>query len=289
MKTARINLVYRLPYDWKALLAWFRFHQIPDLEEIDDDGYARVIRTANGLGWFWVVQIAKQHLLELRVAGATKAELPGLERAVRRMFDLNAEPNTIGRAMAKDAQLGKLWAQYPGLRVARAWSGYESIMTTILGQLVSMSFGRTLVHELMVAAGSKDHHPRTGTLIHLFPTPEQLVAADLSAVRAAPMRRKAIQAAAKMAVEGALDWEKPTDPNVLRKTLLSIPGIGVWTAEYVAMRGFHDDDAFPTTDYALKRELAKRSGMKVELVRPWRAYAAAALWRSYLAEQDEAL
>ncbi len=281
MKTDQLRLDYKSPYDFEALLSWFRFHQIPDLEQIDDSTYSRVISTSKGLGWFQVSHDKKRHSLQVTLAGAALKDRAKLESGIRRMFDVDADPKLIGKAMNADAGLKSLWARYPGLRVARAWSGYESIITTILGQLVSVSFGRLLVCELMTGVGAKALHPQTGVPIHLFPTPERLASANLSSVRTSPMRRNAIKTVAKVIRDGVFDWQTPVDPKALRKTLLSIPGIGAWTAEYIAMRGFHDDDAFPSTDYGLKQELVRRPKVQVDRVRPWRAYAAASLWRSY--------
>ncbi len=286
--TGSFLLRYTPPYDWEALLAWFRHHQLPDLEEIIDGTYERVFRTAQGLAWFRVSRDAKRRALRVTVEGAPEDELPRIEAAIRRMFDVDADPKVIGQAMGQEPNLGELWARHPGVRVARAWSGYEATVTTILGQLVSVSFGRILVRELMKTTGSPALHPFTGRPIYLFPTPEQLVQADLAGVRTATTRRAAIRAVADLVLNGTLDWQKPVEHKTLRKTLLSAPGIGAWTAEYVAMRGFRDNDAFPATDYGLKQELARRPTMKVDRVRPWRAYAAALLWASYGEAKKEA-
>jgi len=281
MKAHEFQLRYKLPYDFEALLSWFRFHQIPGIEQVDGSSYSRVISSGKGLGWLRVVDDKRGYLLRVNVSGVAEKDLPGVEARVRRMFDVDADPRVIASAMGRDDALEELWARHPGLRVARAWSSFESTITTILGQLVAVSFGRILVHELMTVAGAKAKHPQSGNIIHLFPTPQQLMSADLSKVRTSAMRRKSILAVTKAVSQGAFDWQAPIDQKTLRKTLLSIPGIGAWTAEYVAMRGFDDDDAFPATDYGLKRELERYPQIRVERVRPLRAYAAAALWRSY--------
>jgi 3-methyladenine DNA glycosylase/8-oxoguanine DNA glycosylase len=197
------------------------------------------------------------------------------------MFDLDADLGAIGLAMKAEPSLFKLWTRYPGLRISRSWSGFESMLTTVLGQLVSVSFGRTLASELMQAAGTKMTHPKTGAAIRLFPTAKQLLKTDLSTVRTSESRRVAIRSLATLVVDGVLIWDQPVKHDELRKTLLSVPGIGPWTAEYVTMHGFHDDDAFPATDYGLKQELKRHPGINVNKVQPWRAYAAATLWKSF--------
>jgi DNA-3-methyladenine glycosylase II len=264
-------------------LSAFRSHQIPHLESVDDLGYERVVRTTIGMGWFRVLHDEKQHALLLTVCHGEARDAVLIANSVRRMFDLDADPVVIGQAMSNDPHLATLWKRHPGLRVFRSWSGFESMLTTILGQLVSVSFGRTLINELMKAAGERARHPKTGESIHLFPTAKRLLSADLATVRTSESRRTAIRSLATLVADGTLKWEQPMVPKELRKTLLSVTGIGAWTSEYVAMRGFHDDDAFPATDYGLKQELKRHPQMNVNRVRPWRAYAATALWKSFAA------
>jgi hypothetical protein len=130
----------------------------------------------------------------------------------------------LDKAMTCDSHLFQLWAQYPGLRVGRAWSGFETMFTTVLGQLVSVSFGRILIDELMRAAGSKAHHPKTREDIYLFPTAQQIIDADLSRVRTSEGRRTTIRAMATLVENGSLNWGKAGSTGQLRATLLAIPG-----------------------------------------------------------------
>lgn len=276
-----VELPYRAPYDWEAMLSVFRAHQLPHLESVDDGGYERVVRTSKGMGWFRVAEGEKHRSLELTIWNGSKQDLHGIAHAVRRMFDLDVDPDAVREAMNADPYISSIWKRHPGLRVTRSWNGFETMLTTILGQVVSVSFGRTLANELMRAGGTEARHPKTGEHIHLFPTAEQLLTADLSGVRTSESRKTAIRSLAVLVADETLEWEHPLQPNELRKTLLGVPGIGPWTAEYVAMRGFHDDDAFPATDYGLKQELKRHPEVDVDSVRPWRAYAAIALWKSY--------
>jgi DNA-3-methyladenine glycosylase II len=276
-----VYLLYVPPYDWETLLATFRTHQIPDLEAVNEVEYERVIQTSAGMGWFRVTHHADRNSLRLQLWNASEQDLGIVSVSVRRMFDLDADLGAIGLAMKAEPSLFKLWKRYPGLRIPRSWSGFESMLTTVLGQLVSVSFGRTLASELMQAAGTKVTHPKTGAAIRLFPTAKQLLKTDLSTVRTSESRRVAIRSLATLVVDGVLKWDQPVKHDELRKTLLSVPGIGPWTAEYVTMHGFHDDDAFPATDFGLKQELKRHPGINVSKVQPWRAYAAATLWKSF--------
>jgi DNA-3-methyladenine glycosylase II len=281
-------LPYMPPFDWEGVLATFRAHQVPHLESVNDDAYERVVTTKRGTGWFRVKHEVERHSVRLSVCNGSDEDRAFIAEAVRRMFDLDADPEALGQAMKADRHLSRIWKRYPGLRVARSWNGFESMVTTILGQLVSVSFGGTLTDELMRVAGVKSYHPKTGQPIHLFPTAKNLLTADLSKVRTSERRRIAIRSLAKLVCDGTLRWEHSLPPKELRKILLTVPGVGAWTSEYIAMRGFHDNDAFPGTDYGLKQELKGHPEMDVKSVRPWRAYAATALWRNFAAAKGTA-
>jgi 3-methyladenine DNA glycosylase/8-oxoguanine DNA glycosylase len=276
-----VEIPYKDPYDWESMLSTFRSHQLPHLESVDDVGYERVIPVKKGLGWIRVTHNKNRSSLRVSVWNSGKEDSSDVNKTVRCMFDLDADPDMLRHVMTADPFIFSVWKRYPGLRVPRSWNGFETMLTTILGQVVSVSFGRTLADELMKACGTKAVHPKNGELIHLFPTAEQLVTADLTGVRTSESRRVTIRSLAKLALDGTLTREHPLPPAKLRTILLAIPGIGPWTAEYVAMRGFRDDDAFPATDYGLKQELNRHPEIDVDRVRPWRAYAATALWKSY--------
>jgi DNA-3-methyladenine glycosylase II len=279
--TLSTELFYTPPYDWGSVLYFFQAHQVPYLESVDARSYERVVPTSRGLGWFRVFENERRTGLHLNVWNASEQDLVSISDQVRRMFDLNANPGMIRQAMNADEYLAGVWSRHPGLRVSRAWSSFETLLNTVLGQVVSVSFGRTLVGELMRAAGAEESHPKTGQPIHLFPTPERILEADLSSVRTSDARRASLRSLAALVANGTLNWKESISAKELRATLRSVPGIGVWTSEYVAMRGFGDNDAFPATDYGLKQELKRHPEMDVERVRPWRAYAAAALWKNY--------
>jgi 3-methyladenine DNA glycosylase/8-oxoguanine DNA glycosylase len=279
-----LPLKYVPPFDGETLLSIFRAHQLPDLETVTTQHYERVFRRGGKIGYFRVSHDNPgKSELTLKVFGAARDTVPAIEQRVRRMFDLDVNPAVIAERMAGKPHLGNLWRRYPGLRVARTWDRFETLITTILGQLVSVSFGRTLIRELMQSSGARVKHPVTGQKICLFPTPRALRTADLSGVRTSEMRRTAIRTIADLAADGGLPLVGEPEPRELRRTLLSLPGVGAWSAEYIAMRAFDDNDAFPATDYGLKQEIKRHPEMKVNEVRPWRAYAAAALWKNFAA------
>jgi DNA-3-methyladenine glycosylase II len=290
-----LDLEYISPYDWESLLATFRAHQLPGLEKVDDKAYERIFPIKGRgaiprrrLGSLRVTHNgSRRHSLRLTLANVPEQTVPAIAKSVRRMFDLDADPKQIAEGLGADPYLSQLWSRYPGLRVARTWDRFETLMTTILGQLVSVSFGRTLISELM-QCGTEARHPQTDEPVFLFPTPEQLASCDLSAVRTSEMRRTAIRAVAALVTSNAIPLEGAVSSKELKKILLSAPGIGAWSAEYIAMRGFGHDDAFPATDYGLKQELKRHPEININSVRPWRAYAAAVLWKSFAATKGVA-
>jgi 3-methyladenine DNA glycosylase/8-oxoguanine DNA glycosylase len=279
-----LDLEYLPPFDWESLLATFRAHQLPGLERVDDKGYERIFPIAGRrLSSLRVTHNgSRKRSLQLALSNIPEHSVPSIAKSVRRMFDLDVDPKQIAEGLSADPYLSQQWMRYPGLRVARTWDRFETLMTTILGQLVSVSFGRTLIRELM-QCGTAARHPQTDEPIFLFPTPEQIASCDLSAVRTSEMRRTAIRSLASLVTSKAIPLEGPVSPKELKRTLLDAPGIGPWSAEYIAMRAFGDDDAFPATDYGLKQEVKRHPEINIKSVRPWRAYAAAVLWKSFAA------
>jgi DNA-3-methyladenine glycosylase II len=235
----------------------------------------------HGLGWFRVERQAHRDALSLSVWNGTEEDVFEISTSVVKMFDLDANPTILLQAMKGDKLLSGIWAQHPGLRLARSWSASEAMFAAVLGQVVSVRFGRVLTGELMLTAGTPTLHPKTSEPISLFPSAKQILEADLSIIRTSEARRTTIRALAQAIDNGILGRPSFGHPETLRKVLRSIPGIGTWTIEYVALRGFCDDDAFPATDYALKQELRRHPEMNIKPVRPFRGYAAVALWKRF--------
>ncbi|WP_263377378.1 DNA-3-methyladenine glycosylase family protein [Granulicella paludicola] len=274
-------LPYTPPYDWQACLTFFRHHSMPGLETVDESGYERVVETAKGLGWFRVDHRTEGNCLRLSLWNGTEAELLAITVRARKMFDLDADPAALDRHMNANGALSEIWQRYPGLRLTRAWNGFEAVFATVLGQLVSVKFGRILTKELMTAAGRLAAHPRTGITVNLFPSATEILSSDLLEVRTSAKRRSTLHALASAINHGDLSLEATQDSIGLKRSLRNIAGVGAWTAEYAALRGFDDDDAFPATDYVLKRELKNHAALNLEAVRPLRGYAAIALWRHH--------
>lgn len=283
-----ISLEYRPPLDLASLLGHFKSHLLPGLERVTEEWYERVFHLDGVTGYFRVMKDPRSDsALQLRVASAAISSIPLITGRVRQMFDLDTDVTLVERVMKAQPSLSQLWTAYPGLRIARTWDWFETIITTILGQLVSVSFGRTLIRELMESYGERIVHPVTEEIIYLFPTPEVLARADLSEVRTSVLRRRAINTIAALVADETLLLSTAADAKALRKALLAVPGIGVWSVEYIALRAFGDTDAFPATDYVLKREIKRHAELNLKLVCPWRAYAAIYLWKRFAETRGE--
>jgi 3-methyladenine DNA glycosylase/8-oxoguanine DNA glycosylase len=187
----------------------------------------------------------------------------------------------VANAFAAVPVLGALHARRPGLRVPRGYDAFETAVCAILGQLVSVQFARVLAGQVVAVAGEPMVHPVTGEKVKLFPTPRALARADLSGVGTTGARKRALQHFAAAVDAGELSLSDAQDPAQFRKALLAIPGIGPWTAEYIALRCIADTDAFPATDLILQRALEANPGLRVDACKPWRAYAAIHLWEEF--------
>ena len=203
--------------------------------------------------------------------------LEAVER-VRTQFDLEADPLRIAAQLERDQRLQSIVAAHPGLRVPGGWDGFELAVRAVLGQQVSVKGASTLSGRLVHKYGrpfSVEEAP--AGLTHLFPEPAVLTANDLSDIGIPKARAQALRLMAQRVLDGALTLNATADAAEVERVLLEIPGIGPWTAQYIAMRVLRDPDAFPATDLVLKRCL---QGGDAESLRPWRAYAAMYLWKS---------
>ncbi len=269
-----LKLAYRPPFDWAHALGYFRHHQIPGVEFIDDVTYAR----AFAQGWFQVSNLAAENALALKVWTDDPTPLFALAQKVRRMFDLDSDPLWIEAHFHQDPTLGPLVRKAPGLRVTRAFSAHQAMVGTVLGQLVSVAFARELMGDLVREYGTPvEGHPEA----RRFPSPEVLQRAKMNRLRTTAKRKSAIREIAGLIARGDLLIEEGADFAGFKTRLRRISGIGEWSAEYMALRALGDPDAFPGTDLILKRALERHPGLETEKLRPWRAYAAIHLWHRY--------
>jgi AraC family transcriptional regulator of adaptative response / DNA-3-methyladenine glycosylase II len=283
-----VKLGYRPPYNWEAVIAFLRARAIPGIEAVSSARYARTIAVGAARGVL-IVEPADEHCLRATVQIGNLRTLPAIIARVRRVFDLAADPVAIGTHLSRDPLLAPLVAVRPGLRVPGAWDGFELAVRAVLGQQITVSAATRLAGRLVAAFGEPIADPaaREQGLTHMFPTPQQLVLADLAAVGMPNARRMALASlAAAVAADPMLFGPRRSLEDAVAQ-LRSLAGIGEWTAQYIAMRELREPDAFPATDIGLLRAMRDGRGTRpspaalrahAEQWRPWRAYAALHLW-----------
>jgi AraC family transcriptional regulator of adaptative response / DNA-3-methyladenine glycosylase II len=283
----RILLRYPPPYDWPAMLSFLRIRAIAGVESVAGGVYRRTIGLDGSQGSVTVQPVAGD-ALQATIRFPKLASLPAIIARLRRVFDLAADPSAIATQLAEDPILAPLVAARPGLRVAGAWDGFELAIRAVLGQQITVAAAIRLAGKL-VAAHGESLADGDGILTHVFPRPERIAAADLATL-GMPRRRAATLsaiAAAVVADPQILGAGRSLTESVAR--LRQIPGIGEWTAQYIAMRQLREPDAFPAADIGLLRAMATADGLRptaaellahAERWRPWRAYAAQHLWSS---------
>ncbi|MGH2530839.1 MAG: DNA-3-methyladenine glycosylase 2 family protein [Thermomicrobiales bacterium] len=286
-----IRLPYRPPYDWDLMLAFLAARAIPGVEAVATDHYARTITLGARSGTL-AVEPGAANTLRVSVRFPRLDALPRIIGRVRRVFDLAADPTVIDAHLAEDPLLAPLIAARPGLRAPGAWDGFELAVRAILGQQIAVPAATNLAGRLVAEFGIEVDDPAAHALglTHLFPSSDRLAGADIAALGLMPgARATALSAlAGAVAADPAL-FGPYRDLEGAVAQLRSLPGIGEWTAQYIAMRALREPDAFPAADAGLLRALADPSGRRptpAELLaradgwRPWRAYAAMHLWAS---------
>lgn len=275
-----LELRYRPPFDWAALLGFLAGRAIRGVECIDGDIYRRTIMTSGGPGWI-EVRTAKATALALSVHCPDSSDLLSIASRVRRLFDLDADPQVIAAHLRPDPLLAPLVKRRPGLRVPGAWDGFELGVRTILGQQVSVSGASTLAARLVERLGRPAPFEVDG-LTHTFPSAAEFANADL-AIGLPTARADAIRHFAGAVASGRVTFDAAVDSHEFQEKLCALAGIGPWTAQYIAMRALSDPDAFPAGDLVLLRAAGeKKPGAlerRAEPWQPWRAYAAMHIWQ----------
>jgi len=282
------ELPFKPPFDWERLLRFFGGRSTAGVEAVENGVYLRAIEWHGDVGTLAVSRHPQDNVLVAVLEGKVSRHADELMAPLSRMFGLDADPKPIRRHLAADPWLAPLLKAAPGLRLPGAWSAFELIVRTIVGQQVSVKAATTIVGRLVERAGERiEHHAHEATSWR-FPTPHALATADLSTIGMPGKRVSALQGFARAVAVGDVPVDAPdVDLADRRKTLLDLPGIGPWTVEYVAMRAWRDADAWPASDLVLMQAIAGRDPALLKLAhqraraeawRPWRAYVAMHLW-----------
>ncbi len=277
-----LTLPYRPPYQWEPLIDFFRARSLPGVEEVTDRSYRRTIAAGGSTGLLEVRRLERGNALEARIEGIPPSRLMRIVERVRRMFDLDADPEAIGRHLARDPGLAPLVERLPGLRVPGFWDLFETLARAIVGQQVSVSGARTTVGRLAERYGSRVQASEDSALTLVFPSATRILEADLSSFGLPSARKRALKEAAHLVASG---FDPGGSLETLVETLCALPGVGPWTANYAALRGAGEPDAFPESDLWIRKALrslgcrtpAERAET-TERWRPWRGYAAMYLW-----------
>lgn len=274
-------LPFQPPYDWPTIIQFYRSHSIPGIERVTRTSFARVFRLNDTIGFVAVRAHAARPELKVRIESIDPATRTEVVRRVRKMFDLDCNPELVARSMGQIPLLSTLSRRFPGLRLARGWDPFETAVCSILGQLVSAAYRTQLIGQLVSHYGEAIADPPSAETAYLFPRADVLANSDLSAVTTTRARREAIREFSRRVLSGAISFSDGQDPAVLRRAILDIKGLGPWSAEYISLRAAGDADAFPNTDLILKRALDLHPDLDLEQIKPWRGYAAAYLWKEF--------
>jgi AraC family transcriptional regulator of adaptative response / DNA-3-methyladenine glycosylase II len=277
-----LRLAYRAPLHAAALLDFLQTRALPGVEERVGDTYRRGLALPHGSATVALTPADRWVAATLRLSDVRDLA-PAVARC-RRLFDLDADPVAVDATLAADPALSAAVTAEPGVRVPRSVDGFEMAVRAIVGQQVSVAGARTTLTRMLRAAGSV---PEPGDLAGF---PAAAVIADLpdSAFGMPGARRETIRALAAAVADGKLDLEPGADREESTARLTELPGIGAWTAGYVAMRAIGDPDVFLPTDVAVRRG-ARALGLPdtpaalarhAERWRPWRSYALIRLWRA---------
>jgi len=286
----KVRLPYRAPYDWAAMIEFLSARAIPGVECVTPLRYSRTLCVDGSVGVVIVSQ-GKGDFLEAEIRFPKIQALPAVIARIRRVFDLSADPILIGSHLSQDPALAPRVAARPGLRAPGAWDGFELAVRAILGQQITVTAARGLAAKLVQIFGSQidDRFANEIGLNRAFPSPAQIAGKDIAALGMPRARGQAIAALAQTVVADPTIFTPRADLESAIAALKRLPGVGEWTAQYIALRELREPDAFPQADIGLLRAMTDAAGCRpspAELLqraqawRPWRAYAAQHLWAS---------
>jgi AraC family transcriptional regulator of adaptative response / DNA-3-methyladenine glycosylase II len=289
--TSRLRLSYRPPFDWEGILKFLAARMIRGVEWVSVESYARTVRLGKHSGWIRVMHVPGQRALSVEFTHTLAPVLPALLGRLRNLFDLAARPDLIAAHLAKDPLLRESVAKNPGLRVPGAFDGFELAVRAILGQQITVKGATTLAGRFADSLGERIETPFP-ELTRLSPRASRVARVrvdDLAKLGILRSRSKSIIALARAFESGALNLDAAASPETDIEKLVQLPGIGPWTAHYIAMRASRWPDALPAGDIGVRNNLGGVSAKEVDEMsqawRPWRSYAVMHIWNNPLPEK----
>jgi AraC family transcriptional regulator of adaptative response / DNA-3-methyladenine glycosylase II len=263
------------------------------VEHVTDRAYLRTAAVGCHQGWIKVEPIPGRDALAVELATSLVPVLPDVLSRLKDLFDLNSRPDVIASHLSADDRFTSATARFAGLRVPGAFDGFELVVRAVLGQRISVRAATTLAGRVAACAGEPIETPFS-QLNRLSPAPDRLADLPEKAIQSlgisAP-RAQSIRTIAQMVVCRQIDLKPARDPEAVTRSLQEIPGIGDWTAQYVAMRALRWPDAFPAGDLGLLKASHFKSPAHLrdtaEAWRPWRSYAAMYLWETQHPTESE--
>jgi AraC family transcriptional regulator of adaptative response / DNA-3-methyladenine glycosylase II len=283
-----LKLGFRPPLAWLPLIHFLAGRAGSRTEKVAGNRYLRTIRLGRHSGFIAAEPLAP-NLLGVQVSPSLLPVLPELRARLLRLFDLEANPAVIDDFLRRHPELRGHLKRTSGLRVPGAISGFELALRAVLGQQITVKAATTIFGRFVETFGGKlaTSEPE---LDRLAPDAADVANASLQQLidrGLTSKRAETVRALSRAAADGAIKLDPPVNVVSMREALQELPGIGPWTAEYVAMRALGDPDAFPHSDlglmHALKLEKPAALLARAEAWRPWRAYAALHLWHGYSA------
>lgn len=288
-----LALGYRPPYHWEQMLGFLAQRAISGVEVVKNREYLRTVHLVTAeqkhvYGWVRVGHKPKKKALTITVDGALLPVLPQVLARVRHLFDLYCDPDAVYETLAPMNNIR------PGLcvlgtRLPGSFNAFEMAVRAVLGQQITVEVASTLAARLVDTYGTPIQTGIEG-LTHIFPSPEDILALDgpienhFGPLGVTAARSKAIFELARALVQGDIDLGLCAQPEAEMKKLMAIPGIGSWTAQYIAMRAMEWPDAFLETDVGVEKALEPYTSKELlemaEAWRPWRSYATINLWNS---------
>lgn len=280
-----LRLACRQPFDAESAIEFLGARAVHGVEELDGDAYRRSLSLRYG---GVVAELrAEGSAIRCRLRLDDLRDLTAAVARCRRLLDLDADPQTVATQLGKDRWLGDLVCKRPGLRVPGCVDGFELAVRAVIGQQVSVAAARTVAAKLVQRYGEPLAEP-VGAVTHRFPSSEALARARPASLPMPRGRARALREMSVLVARGELGLDAGAEAGASVEKLLSVRGIGPWTASYVAMRALGDPDAYLAGDVGLRRALEQRGHVAdraaerrlAESWRPWRSYAVVHLWRS---------